>query len=131
MRYKDWPIKLNAYFTSVKDTPFEYGIHDCCIFAADAVKAITGDDYMEEFRGIYFNKTESREVLKGIGAGTLLRTLKNKFGKPVHGASGQRGDVAWFQGSCGIVIGPDAVFLTKDGYGFAPINKIKWAFRVK
>lgn len=131
MRYVDWPIRLNKYFMSVKDLKFEYGVHDCCTFSAGAVQAITGeDDLMSEFRGKYSTREESQSVLKSIGAGTLLRTLRKKFGPPVNGASGQRGDIAWYNGACGIVIGRDGIFITKDGYGTVSIRNIKWAFHV-
>ena len=130
MRCPNWPRKLNEYFVSVKDAQFEYGVHDCCTFSAGAVQAITGEDLMSEFRGKYSTREESQSVLKSIGAGTLLRTLRKKFGPPVNGASGQRGDVAWYNGACGIIIGRDGIFLTQDGYGTAAISRIKWAFHV-
>lgn len=130
MRKKDWPKRLSEYLVSVKDKEFQYGEYDCCIFSAGGIKAVNGEDLMEGIRGTYSSKKESKTVLKRL-EGTLLQFLKKKLGKPVNGARGQRGDIGWYNGACGIIIGRQAVFITEDGYGFVAISKLKWAFRVK
>jgi len=131
-RYKDWPERLNDYFVSVRNKEFEYGVFDCCIFTAGAVEAITGEDHMEEFRDQYESKESSDKALEEIGNGTLYDTLAAKFGDPIPGSIGQRGDIAMFEGCCGIVTGPRAIFLIEEErrFGFVPISKLECVFKV-
>ena len=134
MRKLDWPNRLNKYFLSVKNERFDdenYGTFNCAIFTGGAVKAITGIDHLAEFTGKYRTKEEADVILKTIGNGSLLKTIRKKFGPPVHGAFGQRGDIAWYDGACGIIIGSTALFIRDvHGFGTAKISKIKWAFKV-
>lgn len=61
-RYPDWPKRLREFMDSRATQPFSYGANDCCLFACDAVKAITGVDPAREFRG-YIGKEEAEAVL--------------------------------------------------------------------
>lgn len=129
-RRPDWQVKLNDYLVKTQKKSFGYGKFDCCIFAAGAVKAMTGKDPMKEFRGKYASEKESKEALKNIGKGTLYRTLTSKFGRPVPATMGQRGDIAYDKGRLGLIIGREALFLCKDGFSPMPINQVGKAFRV-
>lgn len=51
MRFDDWRPRLTAYLASVARKPFEMGQHDCALFAAGAVEAMTGEDIARGFRG--------------------------------------------------------------------------------
>ena len=42
--------------------PFEYGVLDCCLFAARAVKAVTGHDYSGDWR--YSTKEQASAILQ-------------------------------------------------------------------
>lgn len=44
MRHRDWHVLLDDFFRSRAETPFAWGTHDCCLFAADGVMAMTGAD---------------------------------------------------------------------------------------
>lgn len=44
MRLHDWEHRLTRYVTEVACTGFAHGSHDCALFAAGAVEAITGID---------------------------------------------------------------------------------------
>ena len=92
-RYDDWPERLNAYLEKVGRRPFKWGTHDCCTFAAGAVKAMTGRNHMAEFRGTYRSEAEAAEALKAIGKGSLYATIRSKFGNPVKPALAKRGDL--------------------------------------
>jgi hypothetical protein len=47
--------------------PFEWGVNDCCLFAADAVQAITGEDLAADLRGAYGSALEAARVLRDVG----------------------------------------------------------------
>jgi hypothetical protein len=64
----NWPRLLHAFIESRRSTPFRWGRNDCCIFAADAMLAITGEDPMAEHRGYRL----AREAMKIIGGSKQL-----------------------------------------------------------
>lgn len=58
--------RLDALLRAAWARPFEWGAHDCALFAADAVLAQTGVDPAAPLRGRYSN---------AVGAGRLVRQL--------------------------------------------------------
>jgi hypothetical protein len=114
-----WEDALVNYIATKRHEPFEYGINDCCLFAAGAVIEITGEDPMSEFRGKYDSLKGSLKVIKEIGAGTLEATLDGKFPEIGIGHA-QRGDLAFFDGSVGVVMGGFAYFASDDGLERVP-----------
>jgi hypothetical protein len=114
MRIPTWEEALANYMAEKRHEPFEYGVNDCCLFAAGAVLQITGEDPMPEFRGKYDSLKGSLKVIKEIGAGTLEATLDGKFPEVGIGHA-QRGDLAFFDGSVGVVMGGFAYFASDDG----------------
>jgi hypothetical protein len=114
MRILTWEDSLSDYITTKRDEPFEYGLNDCCLFAAGAVEAITGEDPMPEFREKYDSLKTSIKAIKEIGAGTLEATMDGKFPEVEIGQA-QRGDLAFFDDSVGVVMGGFAYFVSDDG----------------
>jgi hypothetical protein len=114
MRVAIWEEALSDYISSKRDEPFQYGVNDCCMFAAGAVEAMTGVDPMEEFKGTYSDLRGSIKVLKEIGEGDLETTLDNKF-EEVAISYAQRGDLAFFDESVGVIMGSFAYFVSDEG----------------
>jgi hypothetical protein len=50
-RRTDWPLMLDDFIARRLREPFVWGRHDCALFAADAVLAITGHDFAAGMRG--------------------------------------------------------------------------------
>lgn len=123
MRISTWEEALSNYILTKRHEPFEYGVNDCCLFAAGAVEVITGEDPMSEFRGKYDSLKGSIKALKDIGAGTLEATMDNKFPEVEIGHA-QRGDLAFFNDSVGVVVGGFAYFVSDDG--LERINRSFW-----
>lgn len=123
MRISTWEEALSNYIAVKRHEPFEYGVNDCCLFAAGAVEAVTGQDPMSEFRGKYDSLKTSLQVIKDIGAGTLEATMDAKFSEVGIGHA-QRGDLAFFDGSVGVVMGGFAYFVSDDG--LERINRSLW-----
>jgi len=119
MRINTWEDALANYIAIKRHEPFEYGVNDCCLFAAGAVLEVTGEDPMSEFRGKYDSLKTSLKVIKEIGAGTLEATLDGKFPE-VAISHAQRGDLAFFDGSVGVVMGGFAYFASDDGLEQVP-----------
>lgn len=90
-RREDWPVRLGEFIESRRSMPFRYGENDCCLFAADAVKAMTGDDLAAAWRGKY---RSAREALKFVrDAGGLPKLVSTVLSETVAVALAQRGDV--------------------------------------
>ena len=123
MRISTWEQALADYIAIKRHEPFEYGVNDCCLFAAGAVVEITGEDPMSEFRGKYDSLKGSLKAIKDIGAGTLEATLDGKFPEVAIG-NAQRGDLAFLDGSVGVVMGGFAYFVSDDGLD--RINRSLW-----
>jgi len=103
-RFPDWDMRLAAYLEPLRLRPFEWGDHDCCLFCAGAVEAMTGVDVMGEFRGRYSTALGSARALKKIGAGTLEDTLGTKFARVAFPLA-HRGDLVMSSGLLGICFG--------------------------
>lgn len=113
-RLPDWETRLNNYVVECGGRPFVWGEFDCAMFAAGAVIAMTGDDPLAEFRGRYSTGPGSIRALKRYGAGTLEATFDTKFAAcPISFA--RRGDLAFHEGSLGVVMGPFALFVGAVG----------------
>lgn len=67
VRRSDWQPALSAAIAQALQRPFEWGVHDCALFAADAVWAMTGTDLAEGWRGRYRTATAARRRLAGAG----------------------------------------------------------------
>ena len=50
-RLPDWQSRLQAYLDAVAARTFDLGQHDCALFSAGAVQAMTGVDLARGFRG--------------------------------------------------------------------------------
>lgn len=124
MRLSNWESHLSEYIQSKRNKPFEYGVNDCCLFAAGAVEVVTGENPIPEFIGAYDSLKTSIKALKTIGAGTLEKTMDAKFTEIQIGYA-QTGDLAFHDGSIGVIIDADALFVSDDG--LVRISRDKWS----
>lgn len=92
MKHPDWQKRLVTVIKAAEKRPFSWGQHDCCLFAADCVEAMCGEDFAAEFRGKYDSETGAKKALLR-GGGSLERVLA-RFLDEVSPSLIQRGDVA-------------------------------------
>lgn len=126
-RLPNWEARLAAYLSPLRLRPFAWGSHDCCLFAAGAVEAMTGVDPMPEFRGRYSTAIGAARALKRYGAGTLDTTLNTKFA-PVPAALAHRGDIIMSDGLLGICGGSFLYAVGSEGEreGLVSIDRARW-----
>jgi len=74
MRKDTWDVDLMKFIQSRSKTPFQWGEHDCTLFAADCAKVMTGIDLAEKYRG-YSTETGAALI---IGRAGSLRNLINE-----------------------------------------------------
>lgn len=122
-----WDEHLNDYLFQAQRKEFKYGEHDCVTFVVGAVESMTGIGLL---KGIQYTPDTKDQALRVYGRGTLYRTLVHVFGKPKRGVYGRKGDIAFYEGACGVVLGRTALFLGDEGMRLVTISKIPRAFRI-
>ena len=95
---------LAAFIASRADAPFVWGENDCCIFAADAVRAQTGRDPLDWLRGKYRTEIDAKTIV-GKGKGISAMT-DNALGTALpFVTTARRGDVVLFESGHGPALG--------------------------
>lgn len=73
-RKQDWQLHFEKCVSENYNKKFEWGTHDCCLWAANLVLAITGTDIAEKFRGTYSTAKDAQHILKEFGGVAELCT---------------------------------------------------------
>lgn len=128
-------VKLFEYIESARDKKFEYGIHDCALFAADWVAECTGVDLAEDLRG-YAGKEAADEIISGYGS--LEALITDRLGDPIPIARASRGDIVMAtlatpegEADCiGICAGASSAFTSPVGVRMIPTSRARLAWRV-
>jgi len=64
-------VTLADYLKGASGRPFVWGECDCCLFAADWIKARTGIDPAAALRGAYASEFEAKDVMHRTGTQTF------------------------------------------------------------
>lgn len=118
MRHDDWEERLAGYLAGLDGAAFEWGRLDCVIFAAGAVKTVTGTELGIK-RG-YKSQAGAFRALKQAGFTSLPEAVDSLL-TPVEVAFARRGDVLMHNGNLGICIGRDGLFLSDKGWARVPV----------
>ena len=133
MRIDGWEKMLTDFIESKSAASFQWGVHDCCLFAADCVEVITGHDYASQLRGRYKNGREAQEVIKEYGS--MEEMVSALLGASCEVAFAHRGDVVMFDTSdgpaLGICCGKQSVFAGRTGLVYHSTIKCSAAWRIE
>lgn len=116
-RQKHWATRAyDSFLRSRAKTPFAWGAHDCALFAADGIQAITGVDIAADFRGKYTTEAGALVAIKAICGGATvadaaaycagkhgLKEWTNKKGAP-QPLFARRGDLVVFEAPTGQLV---------------------------
>lgn len=95
---------LASYLRKRDAEPFVWGRNDCCTFAADWVRLLTGCDHLAIFRVLYSDEIGAGELLTEVGG--VARGAMEMLGIPLPTvATAQRGDVVLFESGQGPALG--------------------------
>lgn len=128
MRVEHWESRLAEQITLAQNKPFQWGEHDCCLWAADTVLAITEVDHMAAFRGKYKSERGAMRLMKkkynslNEAVSALLPSVSVKMA--------QRGDVVSHNGALGICSGINSFFVSPSGLLAVKTLKCDAAWRV-
>lgn len=101
-RAKNWPELLSAFVRERRNIPFSWGYQDCCLFAADAVHIMTGEDLAAEFRGTYTDAISATRILKEHGG---LESIVDSKLESVPVTFASRGSVVVIERVHGLALG--------------------------
>lgn len=95
VRREDWPARLAEQIERARRRPFCYGEHDCFLFAANVVQAMTGEDPAAQLRGAYSDERSALETIARYGA--LRDVAIACFGAASDALCAKRGDIVMVQ----------------------------------
>lgn len=133
-RLPDWSPRLFAYLAGVTRRPLAPGAHDCALFAAGAVEAMTGVDPAAAWRGQYRSFNAGLKALRQAGFRNHVALVASQF-PAVPPAFAQVGDIGVIRQrgqlpALGIFTGESLAVLRDTGLGFAPRALARQAWRV-
>lgn len=85
----DWPERFAAFIESRRFQPFQWGVNDCALFAADWVLLLTGVDHAEGLRGQYHDEAGAQRLIARAGG---MQAFARKLPEKPAGLV-QKGDV--------------------------------------
>lgn len=131
-RADNWPAVLADAIEGARERPFSFGAHDCALFAADTVRAMTGFDPAAAFRGAYDSERGAMKIIAGHGG--LHAIACAAFGDPVEPSLARRGDVVLTaqagRYSLGVCVGRQFAVPGVDGLVFVEMGRADCAWRV-
>jgi len=132
-RIKGWEQALPAATRAAMARRHAWGSHDCALFAADCVQAMTGEDLAAEFRGTYKDEAGARRTLAALGCADV-GDLAARYLPEISPPEARRGDVVMIEGKYGpflaIVDGRTAVGPSRRGLEHAPVTSARRGWRV-
>ena len=142
-RHEYWDTRsYHDFLLERSSTPFAWGTNDCALFAADGIKAITGVDIADDFRGKYHDEAGAWATVKAITGGSTVAdaaaycAAKHGLTELEHPFMAQRGDLVVFENEgrmiAGLVhlSGRHVVSISESGLVRFPITAISRAWRV-
>jgi hypothetical protein len=88
----DWPERLAACVAANMARPYEPAQHDCLLWPATAVEAVTGVDLGLKHRGKYDSTAKAYRYLQRLGFDSPAALLDSLFEQKAAGFA-QRGDL--------------------------------------
>lgn len=134
-RFPDWPERLAAFIEARRRMPFAWGGHDCAMFAADAVVAITGTDPLALWRGSYADEAGAEAALGGLPLAMFMDAALLAAGATrVETSMAQRGDFVILDvgnmPTCGVCLGGSVAAPGVDRLHFLPMRLIRQAWAI-
>lgn len=138
-RAPDWQGRLIAYLEETARQPFRPGTLDCALFAAGAVRAMTGTDPAAAWRGRYTSVKAGLKALRAAGFADHIAVVSASFAEipPAFAAPGDLAQVTDLDGlpALGVVQG-ELIYVLRPGdtrnggVGLVPLTLARRAWRV-
>jgi hypothetical protein len=142
-RTTHWATReLHDFFLARATQPFAWGSNDCCLFPADAIRAMTGVDLAEDFRGKYSDEASAFALIKEVTGGETVADAaawcaqKHELPEWHLPLFAQRGDLVVVRDSgrliAGIVglTGRGAISVGEEGLKRLPLSAVVRAWKI-
>ncbi len=111
-RFPTWLTQeSNQFFLESQNKPFKWGEWDCCLFAANAILALTKTDIADDFRGKYTDEASAFALIKTVTGGTTVAdaaaycATKHGLTEWKYPLQAQRGDLVVVQNGGNLIAG--------------------------
>ena len=131
-RLPDWRTRLIEYLAQSARAAFVPGTHDCALFLAGGVAAMTDRDYASDFRGKYDTTRAGLKLIKAAGFEDHIALARHHL-RQKSVAFANEGDGAVVPGAVpalGIVQGAGVYVLREDGLGIEPLTSATMVLEV-
>jgi hypothetical protein len=118
-------MKLHDYITSHLGRPFQWGTHDCVLFAVGWLEIATGRDYLSPYKPWSTALEAARKVADAGG----LDVLFDAELEPIDPNFAVDGDLAIIRGTAYLFSGPHVVSVGEDGLVFRDRFDAQYAWR--
>ncbi len=142
-RQKYWATRgYHQFLLERAHAKFAWGQHDCALFAADGVLAMTGVDIAADFRGKYSDEAGAMALIKSLTGGATVAdaaawcAAKHGLAELKPAKMAQRGDLVVFEAPSGSLVAGlvhlsgQMVATGEDGLYRFPISKVLRSWRV-
>ncbi|PKG73181.1 hypothetical protein CXF86_18930 [Shewanella sp. GutCb] len=127
-------MSLTGFIELYRYVAFNWGEHDCCLFAANWLAVNGVADLAAEFRGKYATELGAMRAIRRAGFATISALLETKLGPGLSPLTLTRGAVVLLdtpQGDVvGIYQGHDCFALAQEGLVSYPKTHIKMGWNV-
>ena len=138
-----WPSLLQSYLSSCSSRKFDYGVWDCALFVADAIREMTGTDLAAPLRNTYTCRREAVAAIAKYTGTSSVQSIADFIAKrngmpeiPIAHAS--RGDMLLIRRAQGrdyslaivSLSGYAATIALRIGVGDIPLSAACRAWRV-
>ena len=131
MRCPGWEAGFAAEIERARHIAFQWGVHDCAIWAFDMRRALVGCDAAQAWRGRYSTAKGALRVLRRLGWASHQDGATAIMGAPLATPLlAQRGDIVLSDEVFGVCLGVEAAFLSPTGLTYRPISECRIAWRV-
>lgn len=129
-RLPDAASRLQRLVLQRMAAPFAWGLHDCALWAADAIEAQLGVDPAHALRGRYRTHLGARRLLAPLGglAGVAGAVLGPSLRSPLLACTGDVGFTS--QGALAVCAGETWLVATAQGVGHLALTDAVQAWRV-
>jgi len=127
-RHPQWEARLADFVAENMARPYAWGSWDCVLFAADAVKAITGEDHGRGHRRKYKNSVGAFRYLKELGFDSPEALIDSVLEEKPVGFAG-RGDLVLTEdGIPALSMGAFALSVGQEGNheGLVRVPREQW-----
>ena len=134
-RLADWKPRLIAYLAAKAPLVIEPGVHDCALFPAGAVEAMTGVDLAAPYRGRYTTFAGGRRVLRRDGYADHMALIAAHLPE-AHVSTALTGDIAILPTEDGPAVGVVGdggvayVLAPSGGLALCPMAPVQRLFKV-